>query len=101
MLYRGDKPHYVGQAKNMRGRITSHATNPTERLYHLWDFFSAFVIKDKRLRSQVEGILIAAMPTANNANPKLPRQPMPSTVRNLLREIRLAKAQGPAKSSAA
>src|SRR5260370_18280646 len=88
VLYRDDRPYYVGQAENMRGRISSHATNPTNRLYHLWDFFSAFVIKDEGLRSQVEGILIAAMPTANNANPKLTTHPMPAAGRNLLREIR-------------
>jgi hypothetical protein len=80
-------------------RLSNQATNPTNRLYHLWDFFSTFVIKDEGLRSQVEGILIAAMPTANNANPKLLMQTMPGTVRNLLREIRWAKAQ--AKSSVA
>jgi hypothetical protein len=101
VLYRDDKPYYVGKAENMRGRISQHATNPTDRLYHLWNFFSAFVIKNKRLTPQVEGILIAAMPTANNANPKLPTQRMPTKVRDLLREIRWAKAQVSDNSSAA
>jgi len=101
VLYIDDKPYYVGKAGNMRGRISSHATDPTNRLYHVWNFFSTFVIEDEGLRSEVEGVLIAAMPTANNANPKLPRQPMPDTVRKLLREIRWAKAQLPANSSSA
>jgi len=94
VLYRDDEPYYVGQAKNMRGRIGKHATDPTSRVYHFWNFFSAFVIKDARLRSQLEGVLIAAMPTANNANPKLPKEAMPDKVRDLLRELRLMKAQG-------
>src|SRR5690348_15472097 len=72
ILYRDDEPYYVGQADNMRGRIWSHATDPISRLYHFWNFFSAFVVEDPALRSELEGVLIAAMPTANGANPKLP-----------------------------
>jgi hypothetical protein len=100
VLYRGDEPYYVGKAKNMRARIRTHATSPMSHLYHFWNFFSAFVIKNERLMSQLEGVLIAAMPTANGASPRLPKQAMPKTVRNLLHQIRRAKAQVPAKSSA-
>ena len=98
VLYRDDEPYYVGKATNMRWRISTHATNPTSKRYHFWNFFSAFVIKNKRLMSQLEGVLIAAMPTANGASPKLPKQAMPLTVRKLLHEIRWAKARVSAKS---
>lgn len=97
ILYRDDEPYYVGKAKNLRVRIRTHATDPASHLYHFWNFFSAFVIKDPQLMSQLEGVLIAAMPTANGASPRLPKQAMPKTVRNLLREIRQANAQLPAK----
>jgi GIY-YIG catalytic domain len=92
ILYRDDAPYYVGKAKNMRVRLRTHATDPASHLYHFWNFFSAFVIKNERLMSQLEGVLIAAMPTANGASPRLPKQAMPKTVRNLLRDIRRAKA---------
>ncbi len=94
VLYRDDEPYYVGQAENMRGRVSKHATDPTSRLYLFWNYFSAFVVENPDLRSEIEGILIAAMPTANGANPKLPKETMPKPVRNLLREIRLVRAAG-------
>ena len=98
ILYRDDAPYYVGKADNMRARLGTHATNPASKRYHFWNFFSAFVIKNKRLMSQLEGVLIAAMPTANGASPKLPKQAMPLTVRKLLHEIRRAKERVSAKS---
>ena len=93
VLYRDDEPYYVGKAEeSMRGRIGQHATDPTQRRYLFWNYFSAFVINDPNLRSQVEGILIAAMPTANGANPTLPREKMPNDVKRLLRELRTTRA---------
>lgn len=95
VLYRDDEPFYVGQARDsMRGRISSHATRPTARRYHLWNYFSAFHIEDKDDRADVEGILIAAMPTANSANPKLPKERTPRAVQKLFRELRTRKAFG-------
>ncbi len=96
VLYRDDKPYYVGQAKKtMRGRIGQHATVPTERHYHLWNYFSAFVIEDPTHRSDVEAILIAAMPTANSARPKLPKEKTSEKVRKLFHELRTKKAFAP------
>jgi hypothetical protein len=93
VLYRDDEPYYVGKAQDsMRGRISQHATQPTNRLYPFWNYFSVFVIPDSKLRSQVEAILIAAMPTANNANPKLPTRGMPKEVKDLLRDLRTKRA---------
>ncbi|HEY8224237.1 MAG TPA: hypothetical protein VIG25_03090 [Pyrinomonadaceae bacterium] len=74
------------------GRISQHATRPTNRLYPFWNYFSVFVIDDPKLRSEVEAILIAAMPTVNNANPKLPTKAMPKGVQVLLRELRTKRA---------
>jgi hypothetical protein len=96
VLYRDDVPHYVGQAKDlMRGRISQHATEPTQRRYHLWNYFSAFVIENADHRSDVEAILIAAMPTANSANPKLPKERTPEAVRKLFCELRAKRAFAP------
>jgi hypothetical protein len=39
--------------------------------------------------NELEGILIAAMPTANSAKPKLQRERMPKEVRDLLKQINL------------
>ena len=89
ILYRDDEPYYIGKTKDgMWHRIWAHANQPGKRLYLFWNFFSAFVINDPKLRTAVEGILIAAMPTANSANPKLPKERMPQPVRDLLREMR-------------
>jgi len=93
VLYRDDEPYYVGKAKDsMRGRISQHATRPTNRLYPFWNYFSVFVIDSPKLRSEVEAVLIAAMPTANNANPKLPTKAMPKEVQVLLRDLRTKRA---------
>lgn len=70
VLYRDDKPYYIGKAeRTMRGRISQHASDPTQRHYHLWNYFSAFVIEDSDQRSEVEAILIASMPSANSTRP--------------------------------
>jgi hypothetical protein len=92
VLYRDDKPVYIGKAKNILGRLYSHASDVNSRLYNSWSFFSAFVVQDPVHRSQLEGILIASMPTANGARPSLPRQSMPLEVRSLMKKMRLAKA---------
>jgi len=100
VLYRDDEPYYIGQAKDsMRGRIRQHATEPTQRRYHLWNYFSAFVIENKQHRADVEAILIAAMPTANSANPKLPKERTPKEVRELFRQLRAQKAFAPLKQA--
>jgi hypothetical protein len=39
--------------------------------YNFWTHFSAFVVEDVAHRNELEGILIAAMPTANSATPDL------------------------------
>jgi hypothetical protein len=87
VLYRDDRPYYIGKANRLAQRLWDHAITAEERYFHFWNFFSAFAVADSKNRNELEGILIAAMPTANSARPKLPREKMPLGVRNLLRVI--------------
>ena len=90
ILYRDDRPYYVGQASNLRKRLRSHANSVGSLRGYFWNYFSAFVVKDKNQMDEVEAILIAAMPSVitNGAKPKLHRVPMSPTMRNLMREQR-------------
>jgi hypothetical protein len=92
VLYRDDIPYYVGQAAKLRQRLWAHAGSAGGRYSNFWNYFSAFVIRDPRMRNEVEGILIAAMPTANSAKPRLKRARFPQAVRQMLRRIRRYKA---------
>jgi len=84
ILYRNDVPYYVGQATRLRSRLFQHARRPDKRYFHFWNFFSAFAVKDKDMRNELEGILIASMPTVNSAKPRLEREPMPKSVSQML-----------------
>lgn len=88
ILYQGGTPYYIGKANRLRARLLRHARSPKARYYHLWNFFSFFVVNDRDWRDEIEGILIAAMPTANSAEPKLPRETLDKTIATMLREIR-------------
>ncbi len=89
MLYRDDIPYYIGQAAKLRSRLRRHATAAGGRYYNFWNFFSVFVIEDPKSRNEIEGLLIAAMPTAaNRMEPKLPREKFPRRIREMLRKIR-------------
>jgi hypothetical protein len=87
ILYRDDEPHYIGQAERLGKRLWAHARQTNGPYYHFWNFFSAFAIADKTHRDEIEGILIASMPTANGAKPRLKRQAIPREVCMLLREM--------------
>ena len=87
VLYRDDEPYYIGQADKLRRRLWNHARRPESRYYHFWNFFSAFAVEDTAHRDELEGVLIASMPTANSAKPKLRRERMPKEVCDLLRCI--------------
>jgi hypothetical protein len=65
---------------------------PDTRYYYFWNFFSAFVVLDRAKRDEVEGILISAMPTANSARPKLPKEKLPKEVIEMVRKIRRDRA---------
>lgn len=94
VLFRDDAPHYVGKTKkaSLYKRINSHATRTRDRYYHFWNYFSAFVVPDAKHRDEIEGILIASMPTANNASPKIKRIPLPRNVTKIMRGIRRESA---------
>lgn len=87
VLYRDGIPYYVGQATRLRNRLWSHACSPAARYHNFWNHFSAFVIKAPHLRNQIEGVLIAAMPTANGARPRLKRAKIPELVSRMSRDI--------------
>jgi hypothetical protein len=47
---------------------------------------------DPDQQNEVEGILISAMPTANSAQPKLPKEKLPHEVIKMVRKIRNDRA---------
>jgi predicted GIY-YIG superfamily endonuclease len=92
ILYRDDVPYYIGQATKLRLRLREHACAKDSRYYNFWNYFSAFVVKDENHRNQVESILIAAMPTANSAKPRMKKESLPVGVRKMIREIESKRA---------
>lgn len=93
VLFREDEPYYVGKTKNkLFTRIKSHATKTRDRYYHFWNYFSAYVVPRAKHRDEVEGILIASMPTANSASPKIKRIPLPPNVTKMMKGIRKKNA---------
>ena len=74
MLYRDDRPYYIGKAGELYKRLRHHALRPNARHYNFWNYFSAFKIEDGDDRGMIEAILISAMPTANSSRPKLDRK---------------------------
>jgi hypothetical protein len=92
ILYRDDLPYYIGKATKLRQRLWLHATKPQARYYNFWNFFSAFVVPEGPRRNEIEGILIAAMPTANSAQPRLPREKFPTDVIAMVRKLRRDRA---------
>jgi len=98
VLYRDDHPYYVGKTKNpLFKRIWSHANATRDRYFNFWNFFSAFVVSRKNYIDELEGILIAAMPTANSASPKIRKIRIPREVVALLqsRKTIVYEVRGP------
>ena len=74
ILYRDDVPFYVGKTEGkLFGRIWTHANGVSSTRSYFWNYFSAFIVKDRRNIAEVEAILISAMPSVitNAARPKL------------------------------
>lgn len=95
VLYRDDHPYYVGKTSgSLFRRIHAHANRPYDPYYHFWNFFSVFVVPEPQNIGEVEGILIAAMPTANSANARIRRINLPAKVGRLLAERRLITPAG-------
>ena len=94
VLFRDDEPYYVGKtSKQLFWRIHHHATKPMARYYHFWNYFSAFVVLNPRHRDEVEGVLIASMPTANSATSKIKKIYLPQNVTELMRRMRTGAAK--------
>jgi hypothetical protein len=87
VLYRDTEPYYIGQAKKLRLRLYEHACRADTRYYNFWNFFSAFVVEDSETRNEIEGILIASMPTANSMRPRIKKESLPLPVKKMIREI--------------
>jgi hypothetical protein len=100
VLYRDDQPYYVGKAANrLFRRLRSHATNPKDKYYNFWNFFSAFTVSEPQHVNEVEGILIAAMPTDNSAVPRIKKIHIPEHIANLLRRQRAIQMPAAAKEN--
>lgn len=89
VLYREDHPYYIGKTSGkLFNRILTHSHESGGRYYRFWNYFSAFVVRDRKRIGEVEGILIAASPTANNARPRIKRIRLPREVALYLKKIR-------------
>jgi len=101
ILYREDQPYYVGQATCLYDRIWAHANRPKDRHYNFWNFFSAFVVPDKRHIDEVEGILIASMPTDNSSVLRMKKIYLPVKVATLIRSRRIIQLEDKTSKSLA
>ncbi len=91
ILYRDDKPYYIGKTKNLFKRLTGYARNPNSKRYHFWNYFTAFIVTKSRLIDDVEAILIRAMPLVDNsAKPKIHRIKIPKNLASKIRGKSLA-----------
>jgi len=88
ILNDGKQPYYVGKAQNLYKRLCDYL-NPDLSSYGSWDNFSTFFVRDSKTRDQLEAVLIAAMPTANRARPKIKRVRLPKKLQS-----RQARGQG-------
>jgi len=94
ILYRDEHPYYIGKsADSLFIRLRNHAIKPQARYYNFWNMFSAFAVPDQKGRDELEGILIAAMPTVNSAKPKLIKMKFPAPVVRLVKKIRAGKVK--------
>jgi len=100
VLYRDDHPYYIGRANNLRNRIYSHANHPKDKHYNFWNHFSAFVVSSKEHLSDVEGILIAAIPTDNSALPRFKKVTFSSRVARWIHDIRMIPVTSSEKTKA-
>jgi len=94
ILYRDDHPYYIGKSSNsLYSRLRGHAIRPSARYYNFWNLFSAFAVPDRKGRDELEGILIAAMPTVNSVKPKLIKMKFPKEVDRLVKKMRANKVK--------
>jgi hypothetical protein len=91
ILYRDDTPYYIGRTeRSLSDRLYDHANKSADAYFNFWNYFSAFVVPDRSHLKEVEGVLIASVPTANRAVPDINKIPMPKVIVEKLREARRA-----------
>jgi hypothetical protein len=85
-LYRGDKLYYVGLAKNLRSRLTTHLK---DRHGKTWDRFSIYLtLSDKHLKELESLVLRIASPKGNVIAGKfIKSENLLKTVRRRIREV--------------
>jgi hypothetical protein len=88
ILYRDDRPYYVGKSKRLVRRIWQHANSPKDRYYNFWNYFSAFVVPDSGHIAELEGFLIASMPTENSSVRRIKRIHLPPKIARFIHEQR-------------
>jgi|APEBP8051073220_1049391.scaffolds.fasta_scaffold01156_5 hypothetical protein len=89
ILYRDDFPYYIGKSKtSLFSRLHKHSNVSSDKYFNFWNYFSFFVVPDEKHVDEIEGILIASMPTANRAVPKIKEITIPRAVAKRLRENR-------------
>jgi hypothetical protein len=94
ILYRDEVPFYVGQSKKkLYLRLHDHSNKTTDRYFHFWNYFSFFVVPNPDHVDEIEGLLIASMPTANSANPKIKQVKLPPKIADILRKVRRKKVE--------
>ena len=94
VLYRDDMPYYVGKTgRPLWIRIWAHANRPADKYYNFWNYFSAFAVPDKNHLDEVEGVLIASMPTQNGAIRRIPRIPIPSAIARRIHDARALRPE--------
>jgi hypothetical protein len=95
ILYRDDVPYYVGKTtRALAKRLHDHSNKTSDRYFNYWNYFSFFVVPDPAHVDEVEGILIASMPTANSASPKIKQVQLPKSISNVLRNARRRTVAG-------
>lgn len=89
ILYRDDTPYYVGKtSRGLFKRLHDHANKTTDRYFNFWNYFSVFVVPDSSHLDEIEGILIASMPTANSATRRIQQIKIPQAIAKILRAVR-------------
>jgi hypothetical protein len=91
ILYRDDVPFYVGKTEGkLFDRLWSHANGVSSTRSYFWNYFSAFIVKNRSNLAEVEAILISAMPSVitNAARPKLQKMRKGISTIKLMREMR-------------
>jgi hypothetical protein len=91
ILYRNDVPFYVGKTEGkLFDRLWKHANGVSSTRSYFWNYFSAFIAKNRRNIAEVEAILISAMPSVitNSARPKLQKVRKGISTIKLMRKMR-------------